>query len=250
MLSSQEQIRYSRQIMLSHIGEQGQQALQQAKVLIIGLGGLGCPVSLYLAAAGVGQLILCDGDSIELTNLQRQVLFTEHDIGQNKADVASEKLAQQNHNIDIEVVDEMFDDELANYYLPQVDLVIDCTDSMAARYLLNRHCLAHQKPLVVGAATGFDGQLVFVNPKESSACYQCIFPKADSAPVDNCQTLGIIGPLLSIIGGMQALTAIKYLTGLPTQTNQLSLFDGLSQQWQHFTLTKQANCPACNPGTS
>ncbi len=246
MLSTQEQLRYGRQIMLNTIGEEGQLALRNAKVLIVGLGGLGCPVSLYLAAAGIGQLFLCDGDHIEITNLQRQVLFDEQDIDQNKADVAAEKLKKLNHLVDIEVIDEMFDAELAQYYLPQVDLVIDCTDNMPTRYLLNQHCLLANVPLVIGAATGFDGQTMFIDPSSNTACYQCVFPDTQATQGENCQTLGILGPVLSIIGGMQALTAIKWLTGLPVNNNQLSLFDGLSQEWQHFNLSKQPDCIACS----
>ncbi|WP_286265093.1 HesA/MoeB/ThiF family protein [Thalassotalea atypica] len=245
MLTNQEQLRYGRQIMLDNVGEQGQIALQQATVLIVGVGGLGCPVSLYLASAGIGKIILCDGDDIEITNLQRQILFTEQDIGNNKAETAAEKLNAINHHIDIEVIDEMFDHELAQYYMPLVDIVIDCTDSMKARYLLNSASIQHQTPLIIGAATGLDGQTLVIDPEQRSACYQCVFPKADETPVDNCQTLGILGPVLSIVGGMQALSAIKWLVNMPVAINQLSLFDGLNQQWQHFKVTPQADCPAC-----
>ena len=246
MLSTQEQLRYGRQIMLNNIGEEGQLALRNAKILIVGLGGLGCPASLYLAAAGIGQLLLCDGDHVEVTNLQRQILFDEQDIGQNKADVAADKLKKLNHFVDIEVIDEMFDQELAKYYLPQVDLVIDCTDNMSTRYLLNQQCLSANVPLVIGAATGFDGQTMFVDPSSNSACYQCVFPDTQSTQAENCQTLGILGPILSIIAGMQALTAIKWLTGLPVKSNQLALFDGLNQVWQQFNLAKQDDCQACS----
>ena len=234
MLSPQEHIRYGRQIMLKDIGEQGQLALQRATVLIVGMGGLGCPVSLYLASAGVGKLLLCDGDHIEASNLQRQILFTPEDINHNKAEVATQKLSEQNPLIDIETIDEMFELELAEEYLPEVDLVIDCTDSINARYLLNKLCHQYQKPLIIGAATGLDGQTMLIKPEEYSACYQCVFPKQDEAPVENCQTLGILGPVLAIVAGMQALTAIKHLTGLATNSNQLQLFDGMSQQWQNL----------------
>ncbi|REL30515.1 HesA/MoeB/ThiF family protein [Thalassotalea euphylliae] len=249
MLTAQEHIRYGRQIMLSQIGVQGQLALQRAKVLIVGMGGLGCPVSLYLASAGVGNLVLCDGDEIEASNLQRQVLYTPDDIGENKAEVAAQKLAQQNPLIEIEAVDEMFDSELAESYLPEVDLVIDCTDSLSARYLLNQACYDFNVPLVIGAATGFDGQTMMIDPRQSSACYQCLFPASSSSNTadnnQNCQTLGILGPVLAIVAGMQSLTAIKYLANLPVNVNQLQLFDGLSQQWQQFTLAPQASCPVC-----
>lgn len=247
MLSQNEQLRYSRQIMLNKIGEQGQLALRDAKVLIVGMGGLGNPVSLYLAAAGVGTLFIADGDEVDITNLQRQILFTEQDVGTNKADIGAEKLQQHNSDIDIEVIDEMLDDELANYYITQVDVVIDCTDNIATRYLLNQVCVAQKRPLIVGAATGFDGQQLVVDPRNpESACYQCLFPASEKAPANNCQTVGIVGPVLAIVAGMQSLQAIKLLTGNAIHINQLNMFDGLSNQWQQFSLKKQTDCPVCS----
>jgi len=247
MLSQNEQLRYSRQIMLNKIGEQGQLALRDAKVLIVGMGGLGNPVSLYLAAAGVGTLFIADGDTVDITNLQRQILFRESDVGNNKADVAAEQLQKHNSEIAIEVVDEMLDVELANYYIAQVDVVIDCTDNIATRYLLNQVCIDQKTPLIVGAATGFDGQQLVVDPRNpESACYQCLFPASEKAPANNCQTVGIVGPVLAIVAGMQSLQAIKLLTGNTIHINQLNMFDGLSNQWQQFSLKKQDNCPVCN----
>lgn len=247
MLSQHEQLRFSRQTILKGIGEQGQQALKNASVLIIGVGGLGNPVSLYLNAAGVGNIYLVDGDSVEISNLPRQIMFNETDIGENKADSCAEKLQQLNSSTNIEVLDEMLDAELADYYLPLVDLVLDCTDNINSRYLINQKCLEHKKPLMIGAATGFDGQHMFVDPNiADSACYQCLFPASKKPPENNCQTLGILGPVLAIIGGMQALQAIKFLTGNSVATNQLNIFDGLHNSWQQFTVKKQANCPVCS----
>jgi sulfur carrier protein ThiS adenylyltransferase len=247
MLSQNEQLRYSRQIMLNKIGESGQLALREAKVLIVGMGGLGNPVSLYLAAAGVGTLFIADGDQVDITNLQRQILFTESDVGNNKADVGAEKLQQHNSEIVIEVVDEMLDAELANYYIEQVDVVIDCTDNIATRYLLNQVCVEKKTPLIVGAATGFDGQQLVVDTRNpESACYQCLFPASEKAPTNNCQTVGIVGPVLAIVAGMQSLQAIKLLTGNAIHINQLNMFDGLSNQWQQFSLKKQTDCPVCS----
>ena len=246
MLSNHEQLKYSRQIMLNKIGEQGQIALQNAKVLIVGVGGLGNPVSLYLAAAGVGTLYLADGDNIELSNLPRQVLFNENDISQNKADIAAEKLMVQNADISVEAIDEMLTQELCDYYFPQVDLVLDCSDNINTRYLINQACVKHKTPLIIGAATGFDGQQMVVNANDdNSACYQCLFPITEKAPTNNCQTVGILSPVLAIIAGMQSLQAIKLLTGNKVQTNQLNIFDGLSNQWQQFTMKKQSSCPVC-----
>lgn len=246
MLSPQEQLRFSRQTMLKTIGEQGQQNLKNAKVLIVGVGGLGNPVSLYLNAAGIGTLYLVDGDKIDISNLPRQILFNEAHVSQGKADIAADMLQQKNSDTHIEVLDEMLDEELADYYFPLVDLVLDCTDNIATRYLINEKCLEHKKPLIIGAATGFDGQYMFVNPnEEDSACYQCLFPASKKAPENNCQTLGILGPILAIVGGVQALQAIKLLSGNQIKTNQLSIFDGLSNSWQQLSVKKQKNCSAC-----
>ena len=232
--------------MMKKIGAQGQLALRNAKVLIVGVGGLGNPVSLYLAAAGVGSLYLADGDIIELSNLPRQIQFSEADISQNKADTAADKLSEQFPDCNIEAIDEMLDEELCDYYLPQVDLVLDCSDNIKTRYLINQSCINHKTPLVIGAATGFDGQQLLVDPRNAqSACYHCLFPASEKAPENNCQTIGILGPVLAIIGGMQALQAIKLLTGNDSQINQLNLYDGISNQRQQFKMKKQESCYVC-----
>ena len=247
MLSPQEQLRFSRQTMLKSIGEQGQQALKNAKVMIVGLGGLGNPASLYLNAAGIGTLYLVDGDTIDMSNLPRQVLFNDSQVSQSKADTAAEQLQLQSSGTEIEVLDEMLDEELADYYFPLVDLVLDCTDNITTRYLINQKCLEHKKPLIIGAATGFDGQYMFVEPNiADSACYQCLFPINKKAPENNCQTLGILGPVLAIVGGLQALQAIKFLTGNKVATNRLNIFDGLNNSWQQLSIKKQRHCPACS----
>lgn len=250
MLTTQEQLKYSRQIMMNKIGEQGQIALRNAKVLIVGVGGLGNPVSLYLAAAGVGTLYLADGDTIELSNLPRQIQFSEQDINQNKADVAAKKLNSQFPDSHTEAIDDMLDQELCDYYLPQVDLVLDCSDNIKTRYLVNQACFSHKVPLIIGAATGFDGQQMVIDPRDkNSACYHCLLPTSMQAPANNCLTSGIIGPVLAIVAGMQSLQAIKLLISNGDQShvqiNQLSLYDGLSNQWQQFNMKKQENCIVC-----
>lgn len=247
MLTAHEKIKYSRQIMLDKFGEQGQIALQNAKVLVVGIGGLGNPAAHYLAASGIGHLYLADGDTIELSNLPRQTLFSKDDVEQNKADTAAEKLQAQYPETEFEIIDEMLDEELAHYYIEQADIVLDCTDNIKTRYLLNQICVTLKTPLVIGAATGFDGQCLFVNSNDSnSACYHCLFPTENKSPVQNCQTLGIMGPVLAIIGGMQALQAIKYIVGIKVQTNTLLLLDGISASWQQFSLPKNMQCPICN----
>lgn len=233
--------------MLNDFGEAGQLALQQAKVLIVGLGGLGNPCAQYLAAAGVGYLYFADGDVIELSNLPRQFLFAESDLSQNKAETAKDKLTTQYPDITIEAIDEMLDEELAQYYIEQVDLVIDCTDNIAARYLLNKVCLQSETPLIIGAATGFSGQCLVVNPKkENSPCYQCLFPESQKKPQQNCSTLGILNPVLMMVAGMQNLQAIKLLIGKNVALNRFFMFDGIDSAWQEFTINKNPNCPACS----
>ncbi len=247
MLSNQEQLKYSRQIMLDNIASEGQVALRNAKVLILGVGGLGNPAGLYLAAAGVGTLFIADGDKVELSNLPRQILFSEDNLNENKADAAAEKLQQQFPDVTIEAIDEMLDEELCQYYLPQVDLVLDCSDNIQTRYLINQACVQHKIPLIVGAATGFDGQQLTIDPRdENSACYHCLFPESEKPPANNCQTIGVIGPVLAMIAGMQSLQAIKLLTGNKEEDNQLNLLDGLNNQWQQFTMKKQASCKVCS----
>ena len=250
MLTPQEQLKYSRQIMVNKIGTSGQEALQHSKVLVVGAGGLGNPVCLYLAAAGVGTLYIADGDVIEVSNLPRQILFNDADIKSNKADCVAKKLQHQFPDVNIEAIDEMLDKEQCDYYIPQVDVVLDCSDNMPTRYLINSACVEHKTPLVIGAATGYDGQQLVVDPRDaSSACYQCLFPDSMKAPANNCQTIGILGPVLAIVAGVQSLEAIKLLTGAVdnhnAKINQLSLFDGLSNSWQQFKFKKQKNCKVC-----
>ncbi|WP_286271675.1 HesA/MoeB/ThiF family protein [Thalassotalea hakodatensis] len=246
MLTTSEKLRYSRQIMVNKIGESGQLALRNATVLIVGMGGLGNPVAMYLAAAGIGKLIIADGDSVDITNLQRQILFNQQDIDHNKADTAGEKLVLNNPDVEIEVIDEMLDDELAQYYVQQADLVVDCCDNIATRYLMNKTCVEYNKPFIVGAATGFDGQQLTIVPNiKDAACYQCVFPKSEHAPENNCQTVGVIGPVLAVIAGTQAIDAIKLLVGIEHSNNRLALYDGLHQHWQHIYVKKQINCPVC-----
>lgn len=247
MLTNQDKLKYSRQIMLNDFGEVGQLALQQAKVLIVGLGGLGNPCAQYLAASGVGTLYLADGDDIEISNLPRQFIFSEEDISKNKAETAKEKLTTQYTDITFEVIDEMLDDELAQYYIEQVDIVVDCTDNIAARYLLNNACLQTKTPLIIGAATGFSGQCLVIDPEQvNSACYQCLFPESQKTPQQNCSTIGILSPILMVIAGMQTLQTIKLLIGKAPAINRFFMFDGLGSTWNEFSLNKNPTCPACH----
>ncbi|WP_371378080.1 ThiF family adenylyltransferase [Thalassotalea aquiviva] len=243
MLTSKEQQRYSRQMLLKEFGIEQQLQLKRSRVLIVGIGGLGNPCALYLAAAGVGKLFLCDGDHVDISNLHRQIMFQQQDIGADKVDVAAKNLSKLNNEIDIETIDQMMDKELLDYYLPEVDLVLDCSDNLNTRYLLNEFALKHQTPLISASAIRFEGQLFIVNPKQpDSACYQCFYPKTKGEPNINCQTAGVVGPVLGILGSMQALEAIKLLIGLANVSNQVKVFDGLINQWQSFNVHKRENC--------
>lgn len=243
MLSDQEQLRYSRQLLLKGFGEEQQLALKNSNVLIIGAGGLGNPAALYLAGAGVGKLIICDGDNIDVSNLQRQVIYQQGNVGQSKAEVTCEHLTGLNQEIDIEAIDEMIDAQSLDYYLPEIDLVLDCSDNLTTRYLINEKCIEHKTPLLSAAAIRYEGQLMFINPNEDGfCCYECFYPKTKGEPSLNCSTAGVLGPILGIIGSMQALQAVKYLTGKNVNGNQVMLFDGLALQWQTFNIAKNSNC--------
>lgn len=243
MLSDQEQLRYSRQLLLKGFNVDQQLALKNASILIVGAGGLGNPAALYLAAAGIGKIIICDGDNIDVSNLQRQVIYQQNNVGNNKAEITCEHLSGLNQEIDIEAIDEMIDAESLDYYLPEVDLVLDCTDNLSTRYLINAKCIEHKTPLLSAAAIRFEGQLMFINPNESGfCCYECFYPKTKGEPGLNCSTAGVLGPILGIIGSMQALQAVKYLAGINIKSNQIMLFDGLTVQWQTFNITKNSNC--------
>lgn len=246
MLTNNEQLRYSRQLLLKEFSDLDQMKLKNATVLIVGIGGLGNPVSLYLASAGVGRLILADGDKIELSNLQRQVSFTQAQIGDNKAETIAEHLQQLNEEIDIEVVDEMLNLEQLSYYSDEVDVIVDCTDNLASRLMINQACVTSKTPLISGAAIRMEGQIFCIDPRQPNyACYECFYPQRKIEPTLNCNTAGILGPVLGIIGSMQALETIKLLIEKPIPLNQIKLFDGLTSSWQQFNVKKRAGC-ICN----
>jgi sulfur carrier protein ThiS adenylyltransferase len=259
-LSDSEFLRYSRQLLLEDIGPEGQLKLKSASVLIVGLGGLGSPAALYLAAAGVGKLLLADNDQLDLTNLQRQILYRTTDISQtssatptslinqNKARLAQRHL--QSLNPLIETI--AFDTRLAGQPLAdavaRVDVVLDCSDNMETRHQVNVACITAQKPLVSGSAVGFSGQLLVIEPPYSQGCYACLYPDKE-LPQRNCRTTGILGPVVGVIGTLQALETIKMLAGMPSAlSGKLRLFDGKQQSWSTLQLTRVAHCPACGGG--
>jgi len=247
MLSDQEKKRYSRHLLLGDIGEAGQLKLTQSKVLIIGLGGLGSPVALYLAASGIGHLLLADGDTLDVTNLQRQIMFDSHGAGEPKADLAEARLSDLNPEIEIDVIDQALSEEDLEEYVPEVNLVLDCSDNLETRKAVNRVCAKNSVPLVSAAAIRWEGHLMLFDfRKPETPCYECLYAPDATEPVLNCSTSGVVGPLLGILGSMQALEAIKLLLGMdPDLNGRLLIFDGKYHQWQNFRIQKKHNCPVC-----
>jgi len=249
MLNDAELLRYSRHLLLEEVGETGQQALKKAKVLIIGMGGLGSPASLYLAAAGIGHLVLSDFDTIEVSNLQRQITYQSDDVGEPKVEVTKHKLQQINPEIKVRSINKSMGADQLTMELTMADLVLDCTDNMESRQLINKACVDAKVPLIVGAAIRFEGQLMFFDHSEANApCYHCLFPSSEEQTL-NCSNSGIIGPVVGTIGTLQALEVIKYFVGLPSGIkNKLKLFDGKTLDWQTFAINKDPKCKVCGQG--
>lgn len=246
MLNDEQLLRYSRQIMLGEIDVEGQEKLQSAKVAIIGLGGLGSPVAMYLASAGVGHLTLVDDDLVELSNLQRQIVHDQQSLGLSKVDSAAQRIAQLNSDIKVVAINQRLDESGLNDVVESVDLVLDCTDNFATRFMINKSCVSSCKPLVSGAAIRLEGQLLTVDPRiEGAPCYQCLYPKAGEDEL-SCANSGVLAPLVGVIGSMQAIEAIKVLCGFgDSLVGRLQLFDAKNMQWQTLKLKADPNCPVC-----
>jgi len=245
-MNDEQLLRYSRQILLPQFGTEGQQKLLDAHVLIIGLGGLGSPVAMYLAAAGVGELTLVDHDTVDLTNLQRQILHRNDNIGQPKVDSAQHNLAQLNDEISIHTVNKKLDDDELQQLVSRVDLVVDATDNFPTRFAINRACVRHKKPLVSGAAIRLEGQVgIFDLRRADSPCYRCLYDEQGGVP-ETCSENGVMAPMVGIIGSIQALEVIKLLTDTgETLAGKLLISDGLHQEWRSMKLRKDPACPVC-----
>ena len=240
-------LRYSRHILLPQIGIEGQEKLLGAHALIIGAGGLGSPAALYLAASGVGRITICDGDSVDLTNLQRQIAHFTHSLGTNKATSAQRTLAAINPEINVTAIPQRVEGAELSHLVAQSDVVLDASDNFATRHAVNRACVAHGKPLVSGAAIRFDGQVaVFDLRVPSSPCYHCLFPEAGGEEGERCAVMGVFAPLVGIIGSTQAAEALKILSGAGQPLNgRLLLLDGLQMEWRSIRLKKDPACPVC-----
>ena len=245
-------LRYGRQLLLPELAESGQRRLQDARVLIVGLGGLGSPVALYLAAAGVGRLWLSDGDALELSNLQRQILYTSADCGKAKGQLAVRRLRQLNPQIAIQTVAALGEENWPTLLQPDglpVDLVLDCSDNMATRQLVNRACVAQQIPLLSAAVSGWQGALALFDFRHQGVqrhgCYHCLYP-TQQEPSLSCATAGVLGPTVGVIGSLQALEALKFLAGIKTAAlGRLSLFDALQGNWRQLRLSADPRCRVC-----
>lgn len=245
-LNRDQLIRYSRQIMLPQVGTVGQETLAQSKALLIGLGGLGSPAALYLAAAGVGELTLADFDHVELSNLQRQVLHGVDDIGRDKVDSAAESLLALNPTLKINRQRERLNPATLTEFIAEHDIVLDGCDNFPTRFAVNAACQAAKTPLVSGAAVRLEGQLMsFRFDQQPSPCYRCVFPESDEA-AETCAGAGILAPVVGILGSLQALEAIKILLDFDTATgNQLHIFDALNSQFRQLTINADRDCPVC-----
>jgi adenylyltransferase/sulfurtransferase len=246
-MNDDQLLRYSRHIMLSEIGIEGQERLLDSRALVIGAGGLGSPVALYLAAAGVGKLTLCDGDAVDLTNLQRQIAHAHTSIGMNKAHSAAQSARAINPDIEIAAIARRVSEEDLQLLVAKADVVLDASDNFATRHAVNRACVAQRKPLVSGAAVRFDGQVsVFDLRQADSPCYHCLFPDSGEADEMRCAENGVFSPLVGIIGTTQAAEALKLMTGVGRSLQgRLLLLNALEMEWRTIRVPKDAACPVC-----
>ena len=244
-MNDQQLLRYRRQIMLPAIGIEGQERLLASRVLIIGLGGLGSPVAMYLAAAGVATLVLVDFDRVDLSNLQRQIAHTNGRVGQPKVASAKETLQALNPECRIETIDQMLEGKALAAEVAKADLVIDCCDNFATRFAINATCVVARTPLVSGAAIRMEGQVSVFSGQPGGPCYRCLYDDEGSED-QTCSENGVLAPLVGIIGSVQATEAIKVLTGVGEPLNgRLLLLDALQMEWRTLRLKADPNCPVC-----
>jgi molybdopterin-synthase adenylyltransferase len=246
-MNDNQLLRYSRHILLQQIEYAGQEKLTKSHALIVGAGGLGSPAALYLAASGVGMLTICDFDVVDLSNLQRQIIHTTQSIGVNKAVSAQQTIAAINPEVRVHTVEQKSTEADMSQLVAAADVVLDCSDNFATRYALNRLCVAHQKPLVSGAALAFEGQVTVYDMRHAdSPCYHCLFPDSGEVSDLRCATNGVFAPLVGMIGTTQAAEALKILMGIgESLQGRLLLLDALAMQWREIKLKKDANCPIC-----
>ena len=246
-MNDDQLLRYSRHILLPQLGLEGQEKFRQAHALIVGAGGLGSPVALYLASAGVGALTICDGDAVDLTNLQRQIVHRNDAIGMPKAESARRTLAAINPEVKVHALDERIDGARLDKLVSDAGVVLDCSDNFATRHAINRACVAHRKPLVSGAAVRFDGQVAVFDLRDAqSSCYHCLFPEHGDNEDTRCAVMGVFAPLTGVIGSMQAAEALKLIAGIGASLNdRLFLLDALTMEWRTVRLKRDPACAVC-----
>jgi molybdopterin-synthase adenylyltransferase len=246
-MTDDQLLRYSRHILLEEIGIEGQQRILDAHALVIGAGGLGSPVALYLGSAGVGQITLVDHDTVDMTNLQRQIAHSMARVGQPKTGSAGAAIAAINPEVRVHALAMRADAALLDRLVAQADVVLDCCDNFATRHAVNAACVKHRKPLVSGAAIRFDGQISVFDPRSpASPCYACVFPPDDSFEETRCATLGVFAPLVGIIGSMQAGEALKLLSGAGSSlAGRLLMLDARSMAWSEVRLPRNTDCSVC-----
>ena len=246
-MTDDQLLRYSRHLLLNEIGVEGQEKILQSHVLVIGAGGLGSPVVLYLATAGVGRITLVDDDVVDVTNLQRQIAHNMADVGEYKANSAMKKVANINTDVQVIPILQRADAVRLDSLVKDADVVIDCCDNFATRHAINAACVNHRKPLVSGAAIRFDGQItVFDSRSDASPCYACIFPPDASLEETRCATMGVFAPLVGIIGSMQAAEALKLISGAGVSlSGRLQMLDGRDMSWNEVRFKRDATCSVC-----
>ena len=246
-MNDDQLLRYSRHILLDEIGIEGQQRILDGRALVIGAGGLGSPVALFLGTAGVGRLTLVDHDSVDLTNLQRQIAHRMDRIGRPKVESAAESVHAINPGVDVVALHERADAARLDELVAAHDVVLDCSDNFATRQAVNAACVKHTRPLVSGAAIGFDGQISVYDTRSADApCYACVFPPESTFEEVRCSTMGVFAPLVGIIGSMQAAEALKLIAGIGSSlAGRLQMLDARAMEWSEVRLPRQAQCPVC-----
>ncbi|NIC40225.1 molybdopterin-synthase adenylyltransferase MoeB [Aquabacterium sp. A08] len=246
-MNDEQLLRYSRHILLNEVGVEGQEALLAAHALVIGAGGLGSPVALYLASAGVGRITLVDHDTVDATNLQRQIAHNLDRVGQPKAESAKVAMHAINPEVRVDTVTQRADAALLDALVPTAQVVLDCTDNFATRHAINRACVRHRVPLVSGAAIRFDGQLSVYDARDAaSPCYACVFPDTDGLEETRCATLGVFAPLVGMVGTMQAAEALKLLIGMGSRlVGRLQMLDGRGLEFTEVQLGRNPACAVC-----
>ena len=246
-MNDEQLLRYSRHILLDELGIEGQQRLLDSHALIVGAGGLGSPVAMYLAASGVGQITMADHDVVDLTNLQRQIAHTTERVGQAKVTSAAQALHALNPEVRVTALAHKLNAAELDTLVPTVQVVVDCCDNFATRQAVNAACVKHRVPLVSGAAIRMDAQLAVYDARDAqSPCYACVFPP-DQAPEEvQCATLGVLAPLVGVVGSLQAMEAVKLLAGLGSRlTGRLQMLDGRSLEWNEVRLQRNPSCTVC-----